>query len=125
MDNLQQILDKQLSLQQNLGYFFDYMSEEQLAAYIKEYSLHLMVELGEMLKELPHFKPWKKYPEPDYSKVYEEFADVVHFFANIAIALGLSSDRILEMYMDKHNINEERQLDTNNYKKCSYLGDEK
>lgn len=124
MDKLEAIVQQQKAFQMQLGYDIENMSVEERTAYIKEYVLHTTDELHEMLRELPYFKPWKKYNEyqPDidhrYFKAAEEFTDVVHFILNIALGLGLSADYIYKAYMQKQGINIDRQTDTAKYKKC-------
>ena len=123
-DRLTTLFDTQFNLQKKLGYNFAIMTDEERTAYIKEYEQHAEHELHEMLAELPFFKSWKKYPDIKeardyaYRKAKEEFIDSLHFFLNIAIALGFSPGELVEMYLTKNGINYERQEDVDNYKPC-------
>ena len=77
-----------------------------------------------MLQELPHFKPWKKYDtsaaavEANLKAAREEWADVLHHFLNITLALGMSADDLCDLYSKKQKINYDRQADKANYKPC-------
>ena len=113
---LQEMMDKQLELQERLGYDFSNMTKEEITAYIKEFSIHLNQEVNEMLYELPYFKPWKDYSaistreyEAGMDSARKEFIDLFHFVLNMALALGMSAQDIYTMYMDKNKENHERQ----------------
>lgn len=123
-DKLEFLLQQQAYLQMKMGYWFDAMTEEQRTAYIKEYAMHLEHEMHEMLQELPYFKPWKKYDtaapivEANLKAAREEWADVLHHFLNITLALGMNADDLCKLYEDKQKVNYARQADTANYKPC-------
>lgn len=129
MDKLDKIFTRQLKLQKALGYSFDTMTLEERAAYIREYTLHMEHEMHEMLQELPFFKSWKRYETDDmsmafaYDKAREEFVDALHFFLNVAMALGFTSDELAEGFINKNNTNKQRQLQPE-YKKCVEAADE-
>lgn len=124
MDKLTEMLTAQLELQQRLGFDFEAMTTEEKTAYIKEYSGFVGDELYEMQRELPYYKPWRKYSNDrelvavQYDKARKEFADAIHFVLNIALALGLSADDIYKLYCDKNAINHQRQENTTEYKPC-------
>lgn len=112
------MLQKQKELQERLGYDFNSMTQEEITAYIKEYSIHLTQELHELLYELPYFKSWKDYRamtveeyEASMDKARKEFIDLFHFVLNIALALDMSAQDIFTMYMDKNKENHDRQDD--------------
>ncbi len=113
---LDKMLQKQEELQKRLGYDFCSMAQEEITAYIKEFSIHLTQELHEMLYLLPHFKPWKDYSamtveeyETGMEEARKEFIDMFHFILNIALALGISGKDIYDMYMKKNKENHKRQ----------------
>lgn len=124
MDKLDAMVQQQKAFQMQLGYDIAKMSVEERTAYIKEYVVHATDELHEMLRELPFFKPWKRYEEDQshvdycYEKARMEYIDAVHFILNIALGLGLSADYIYTSYMLKQGINMNRQADTTTYKRC-------
>ena len=124
MDKLDKIIDTQRELQEKMGYDFDKMSMEDRAAYIKTYTQHCDHELHEMLQEMPYFKEWKKYPgntgelRAMFNDAGQEFVDALHFFINVALALGFTADTLYAFYMYKNDINHQRQADKENYKPC-------
>jgi len=110
------MLQKQEELQERLGYDFRSMTQEEITAYIKEFSIHLTQELHEMLYVLPYFKPWKNYSamtveeyETNMEEARREFIDMFHFMLNIALALNMSGKDIYDMYMEKNKENHKRQ----------------
>ena len=124
MDKLDTIFEEQRKFEEKLGYNFDDMSLEERVAYIKEYVLHCEHELHEMLQELPYFKPWKQYDENiGFANASAEFADALHFFINVAIALGFSAESLAAAYKNKLSINHMRQTQQE-YKPCVEVTDE-
>lgn len=113
---LDKMLQKQKELQERLGYDFSRMTQKEITAYIKEFSIHLTQELHEMLYVLPYFKPWKDYStmtaeeyEAGMEEARKEFIDIFHFMLNIALALNMSDKDIYNMYMAKNKENHKRQ----------------
>ena len=117
MGKLQVMLEKQAALQERVGYDFDSMTTEERVMFIKEMSIHMTQELHEMLYELPFFKPWKDYSHIELDEVADcmisarkEFIDMLHFFMNIAIALGYThEDGLCADYLHKNKENHKRQ----------------
>lgn len=123
IDFLALMMKMQHDFEAQLGYKIQAMTEPQRAEYIKEQSLMVEHELHEMLQEVPFFKPWKKYSdvEANYSaweRARHEYVDVLHFFLAVGLALGFTPIRLYMMYLDKMNVNLQRQTDVNNYKKA-------
>ncbi len=121
--NLQDAFEMQLNSQVERGFNFP-MTGEARAAYIKTQTLHCIDELCEMLHEVKGYKEWKRYDYADEDtntiadmKATEELVDAFHFFMNIALALGITADDLLSGYATKQQINEERLLNTAEYKK--------
>lgn len=118
MDKLDALLALQKKFQEELGYNFETMTKKEKSAYIIEYSMHINHEVHELLSEIPYFKSWKKYHEGnDYVSAKKEFVDVLHFFLNVALALGFTGEELFEGYMEKHTVNGHRQT-LQEYKKC-------
>lgn len=112
----QEILAKQYELQKRFGNDLLTMSIEERVAFIKEHVVYMNNEVAEMLEELPYFKPWKDYskmttPEKALAmqKARKEYVDVLHLVANIGVALHLTEDEIMKMYLDKNKENIRRQ----------------
>lgn len=123
-DKLKALIETQAQFQKDLGYDFANMDPDRRVEYIKEYAQHLDGEMFEMMRELPYFKSWKKYPTDEeaqnymFAKAREELVDALHFFLNVIVALGFTADELYHMYCEKNGINYARQEDQENYKKC-------
>lgn len=121
--SLQDAFEMQKNSQIHRGFSFP-MEGEARAAYIKTQTLHCIDELCEMLHEVKGYKEWKRYDYTDEAtnvtadaKATEELVDAFHFFMNIALALGISAEDLLAGYAAKQQINEERLMNTAEYKK--------
>lgn len=114
-DPIQFLLDSQKKFQESLGVIPDKDNEKETTQYIKNQSLYLIAEIDEMLRELPLLKEWKNYEnfdrEAHLELAKEEWIDMLHFIINIALALGLTEDDIMEGYCKKHALNYKRQED--------------
>lgn len=88
---------------------------QQRTQYIKHHAQYVDQELHEMLRELPYFKEWKHYilnsseTIEQLEKAQVEYIDALHFFINIGLALGLTPERITEIYARKNIGNHVRQ----------------
>lgn len=84
---------------------------EKWLEYIRNQTLAAFVELGEFIQNLT-WKPWAKhklYPTTSArGEAIEEIVDVLHFTANILVALGVSDAELCEVYLHKMNINRGR-----------------
>lgn len=121
--SLQDAFEVQKSSQVERGFNFP-MTGETRAAYIKTQTLHCIDELCEMLHEVKGYKEWKRYDYADEltnkiadAKATVELVDAFHFFMNIALALGMSADELLATYAAKQQINKERLMQKDVYKK--------
>lgn len=117
-NKLETMMLMQKTLQEFLGYDFEYMTPKERTAFIKEMSIHVNQELNEMLYELPFFKPWKDYSnmtdeqiEEGFMMARKELIDFVHFFLNIAIALKMSPEDVFNEYHSKNAENYKRQVE--------------
>lgn len=122
-DMLVDIFERQKAAQVDRGFSFP-MSGEQRANYIKLHALHCIDEMCEMLHEVKGYKEWKRYDYADeftnkieHNKVIDEMADVLHFFVNVALGLGISAEDLHEAYLNKHRVNKLRLEDIDNYKR--------
>lgn len=118
MDKLTEIMRLQNELQQRLGTDFENMSDETRAAFMRNHRGYLEDELAEALYEMPNYKLWKNYDamsEEDrkaaWQKVKMELVDSLHFFVNLLLCAGFTSDEVYDMYVDKNKENHRRQDD--------------
>ncbi len=102
MDKLDAIFLKQETLQKKLG--TDVSTQE----FYTMMTLAAIDELCEALRETP-WKPWKKQQTLNTELVKEELVDVLHFFVNLCIAVGLDSQELYQMYYKKNLVNEKRK----------------
>lgn len=77
--------------------------------YIKDMCIAAHSEVTEILNEI-NWKPWKKTEKIVYTEKYkEEVIDLFHFVLNLAIAGGMDSNELYDMYLSKINENIKRQ----------------
>lgn len=115
--SLNKMFEMQLSLQKRLGQDFSKMSLEQRTQLIKDNYVYMITEMTELIENLP-FKHWKKYsPEQrqDFTseeqklETYYEFIDIMHFFMNVGLLLGIDGDTAWRLYATKNAENWARQ----------------
>lgn len=116
--NLQDVLDNQLKFQENFGFTKGSKNIKELVELIHTHSHFAVEETFEMLRELPYHKYWADYSDLTGNEIIEkfklaqkEFIDVFIFLMNVALFLGLDSERIYELYREKQKINIQRQND--------------
>jgi len=67
----------------------------------------MIEEIGELASELKYHW-WRQNELPENNKMREELIDVLHFWFNIAEALGMTADDIYDVYMKKNAVNFDR-----------------
>jgi len=114
MDILQDILNKQKSLQKIHGHDFNAMSIEEREQYTRDTILYLLEETHELLRET-NFKTYKKKRKPiDIENIKEELIDIGCFHHNLCLAWGLDSSELYhEAYLKKNKKNILRTSDEN------------
>jgi len=95
--------------QQSLGYGKDNASIKEKMDNVRLNSLSMVIELGEMLQELPH-KPWRAIEDQVYNSrlALEEYIDVIFFVLNINIAMDWRYADVLIAYDLKMRKNKNR-----------------
>ena len=96
------------------------IDEAAQVAYLNAQAVN--IELGELLDHIPEWKWWKVSPDADMSlaeydhshdgavvEAMYELVDGLHFMLNIAIALGMSWEDILNVFYTKQQENFDRQ----------------
>jgi len=118
-DSLKILYNIQENLQNRLGKFQEYKNSNmhQKACEVI-YNKHCLEdELSELLARLP-WKKWKKYSceelknwisDEQRAETLFELVDGLHFFLNIAIILGFTSEEIFYYYIEKNKENHNRQ----------------
>ncbi len=76
--------------------------------WIQKQTLAMVSELAELLDEV-NFKWWKNPKEIDYSLVKGELVDILHFFTGMCLRVGMTSDELYNLYLEKNKENFDRQ----------------
>ena len=105
VNKLEKIFAIQTALQKKMNAVFN-------IDYYKTMQLALENELHEALRELP-WKPWKKNQQPNIENCKNELIDALHFYINLCLYCGMTSNELFKKYCEKNKINFERQ--NNNY----------
>ena len=101
--NLEEVLKVQQALQARMGNPIGFGEVG-----VKENLLHVMVEAVEALREI-NFKPWKtSHREVDRHKLATELTDILQFWANAALAFGLTAEELEQALRLKWEVNQQR-----------------
>lgn len=131
-DTLGDILELQADTQKNVyGYDFENMSLRDLMGFWHMNNHALIDEIHEATDAIGGIKDgsgnaiWKKWKkaydsydtlrfkdlsESDQVEAKFEVIDMLHFFMNAAISIGMTKEEMYNMYMSKNEENRERQL---------------
>lgn len=123
-----EIFDMQKELQIRLGFDFTKMSTYEVAKFCMENKHAFDDEFGEMMDALggedlgnAAWKHWKKkneiarqrrisqLSEGDMIELKYEFIDMLHFFINFGLAIGITGEEVYNMYKAKNRENHKRQ----------------
>lgn len=121
-DSLREIFDMQKSLQKNLavkgrGVDYDTADFKTRVDDITKQWRNLTLEFAELLERLP-FKEWKTYSsdqlieaqtKDQMLETWYEYSDMLHFFINIGLALGIDGGILERLYVTKNKENFDRQ----------------
>lgn len=84
------------------------LDHRKVQARIHQLFAFLVQELGEAMQELN--KPWKQTArETDQEAFYGELGDCLHFFVELCITAGMTSEDLHRAYFRMHNKNVQRQ----------------
>jgi dimeric dUTPase (all-alpha-NTP-PPase superfamily) len=86
----------------------DDFSPDERAAYIRWNALALIVEVTELLNE-SGWKPWSSKQFVNSDRALSEFVDVMHFLANLGLAMGVQPNDVGAAYVAKQAENRQRQ----------------
>lgn len=129
-DSLELIYNKQIELQNRLGFDFKDWSLKQISDFWMVNKHAMSDELNEMFDALgginegigsAAWKYWKSdnkkaesmkisdLSDSDRLELYYEWIDGLHFYMNFAISIGMTSKDITNLYMAKNAENHDRQ----------------
>lgn len=80
-----------------------------LDVYLVEKLLALQVEVSELANATRCFKYWSEKDSESKERLLDEYADVLHFFLSVGLALEFTPEEVEEAYIKKNRINHERQ----------------
>ena len=124
------VYNKQKELQERLGFNFEGMTLKQIADFWMVNKHAMSDELNEMFDALggindgiasAAWKYWKQdnkkaatmtvadLTEADRLELFYEWIDGLHFYMNFALAIGMTSKDIVNLYMAKNAENHDRQ----------------
>ncbi len=110
-DRLEMMLATQRVFQTELnGYDVDDQSTPCRIENFKASLLALEDELHEALNEMG-WKEWASSRHFNTERVQQELIDAWHFFMNLMLHAGMTSDTLFDMYRAKHAVNIQRQND--------------
>lgn len=109
-DRLEFMFTAQREMQEKAyGYDFDAMTDDERIQFIKNMVLATSDELHELLGETG-WKPWAKSKFINHHEYRKEVVDIFHFFMNLMLVVGMTTDELYEGYVQKRQINIQRQL---------------
>lgn len=76
--------------------------------WIQKQTLAIVSELAELLNEV-NFKWWKNPKELNEKNTKEELVDILHFFVGMCNRIGMSSEELFKIYLEKNKENFKRQ----------------
>ncbi|MDA3872827.1 MAG: dUTPase [Kiritimatiellae bacterium] len=109
-DMLQDLFDKQMSLNQRIGVNPRDMTEDEQVKWILNYTRAASQEMAELIDSVP-WKWWAKYQEFDVQNAKVEVVDLFHFIISLAQVLGMDAQDVHNLYNQKNKLNFKRQDD--------------
>lgn len=113
MDILKDIFDKQQDLQLEImrhnPHSHFYNIPEDFNGYRIFMILTAIIHESVELQRETNWKWWKKEKDLDVKKIKEETSDILHFFIQLCLEIGLTPDEILYEYKQKLEENHNRQ----------------
>ncbi len=107
-DMLQDLFDKQMSLNHRIGVNPDEMDEAARIQWVLNYTRAASQELAELVDSVP-WKWWAKYQKFDLQNARVEVVDLFHFLISLAQVLGMDAKDVHDLYNQKNKVNFQRQ----------------
>lgn len=107
-DMLQDLFDKQLSLNQRIGVNPPAMNDDERVQWVLNYTRAASQELAELVDSVP-WKWWAKYQTFDLQNARVEVVDLFHFLISLAQVLGMDAADVHNLYLQKNKLNFQRQ----------------
>ena len=85
------------------------LSTDEKIQFMKDMHIALTDEMHELLAEID-WKPWTNGDRSiNYDGAKKELVDIWHFFMNLMLVTGMTTDDLYKMYMKKQQVNADRQ----------------
>ncbi|MCC5848377.1 MAG: dUTPase [Verrucomicrobia bacterium] len=107
-DMLQDLFDKQMSLNHRIGVNPGEMDEAERIQWVLNYTRATSQELAELVDSVP-WKWWAKYQKFDLQNARVEVVDLFHFLISLAQVLGMDAKDVHDLYNQKNKVNFQRQ----------------
>lgn len=107
-DQLRELFRLQRALNERIGVQVDELDVGQREHMLRNYCLAMSQELAELIDSTP-WKWWAKYQVFDEQNARVEVVDLLHFLISAAQVLGMSADDLFKAYVQKNQVNFQRQ----------------
>lgn len=104
-DKLEKIFEGQRKLVEFLGAERYPEKTEDRISVLMTAIIHEAIEL----QDLTSWKWWKKPPNFEMEMAQTELIDILHFVIQAALELQMTPEKVLDVYMDKNYVNQERK----------------
>ena len=108
MDKLQEIFDKQQEFNARLGIVPREMDLEEQNQWLLNYCRALSQETAELVDSCS-WKWWQDSQKLNLQNARVEIVDLLHFLVSLAMVSGMTAQDLHRMYMQKLEINHNRQ----------------
>ena len=109
---ISELLEKQRELDQFIiknRYDYPEYIDANDKSFLRDRILALSVEVGEFANATRCFKYWSNKPSESKERLLDEYADILHFMLSVANTIGFTAKEIEQAYMEKHEVNYNRQ----------------
>lgn len=111
MTELDEIFAHQLEFQKKIFPNFEKLSVKEKRDLTKEFLLHMMTEVDELLGNVGEWKTHRFGNKPPIkSGITEELVDIINFIVNIALTWGIDPREVMQKFREKVIINEHKFL---------------
>ncbi len=107
-DMFRELFRKQAELNRIIGVDTTTLDEAQQTQWVLNYCRAMTQELAELTDSVP-WKWWAKYQKFDKQNARVEVVDMLHFLISTAQVLGMSAEDVFDLYVKKHEVNQNRQ----------------
>ena len=107
-DRLEDMFAMQAQLNRRIGVDTETLPEDRQPEWVLNYCRAMQQELAELVDSVP-WKWWAKYQTYDKQNARVEVVDLFHFLISLAQVLGLSARDVHDLYLQKNQVNVQRQ----------------